>query len=455
MQLTIRVSPHRRRRVAFLIEMARTYLPLAAAATLAPDARGSDPAVPDQTQTARPERPGSKRQQEPDGSIGGRSPSARATDEPEDGTAKHASIEFATYGDTDHVQVVTPSITMGISNVSGASLNASYLVDVVSAASIDIVSTASTRAGWGEVRHAGTISGQYKPHDFGVAVGGSVSSEPDYLSYGAYAMIVKDFNQKNWTITFGYGFSHDIAGRCGVGGACTPFVVFSHELQRGSFNGGLSWVVNRDSLASVSVDVVLENGDQSKPYRYVPTFSPDVARQAPLGASIEWVNANRLPEKPLEQLPLSRDRLAVTGGFAHRFDFSTVRFEERVYDDSWGLLASSTDLKWIFDLGEHWSLWPHVRYHLQSPVNFWQRAYVSEPGPGFNLPLYRTGDRELGPLSTAGGGFGVRWRPGGSQEEVSWQIGLTGDLMYTSFSDDLYLLSRTSYLGALRAEGSW
>ena len=203
----------------------------------------------------------------------------------EDTTTKRAAIEFAGYNDSDDVTVITPSIAMGIENTSGASLNASYLVDVVSAASVDIVSTASSR--WKEVRQAGSVTGEYKPHDFGVAVGGSVSSEPDYLSYGAFATVTKDFDEKNWTTFFGYGFSHDIAGRCGDFGACTPFSVFSRHLERGSFNGGVNFVVDRESLASLTGDVIIENGDQSKPYRYIPMFSADVAATIPNGASID------------------------------------------------------------------------------------------------------------------------------------------------------------------------
>ena len=64
----------------------------------------------------------------------------------------------------------------------GLSLNGHYLVDVVSAASVDIVSTASGR--WNEVRQAGGLEGTYKPHEFGVTIAGAVSSEPDYFSYG-------------------------------------------------------------------------------------------------------------------------------------------------------------------------------------------------------------------------------------------------------------------------------
>jgi hypothetical protein len=427
----------RRRRFHF----AGLCAPLAAI-LIGSSARASDPAVPDQTNTDRPERP--------DGKNGTSNREAL-----EDNSTKHASLEFAAYSDTDHVRVITPSIAVGVDNVSGVSLSASYLVDVVSAASIDIVSTASTRAGWGEVRQAGTASVQYKPHDFGVALGGSISREPDYLSEGGYAMMIKDFDEKNWTLTLGAGYSHDIAGRCGIGGACTPFSVFSFPLARGSFNGGLAWVVNRKTLASLTVDAVLESGNQSKPYRYIAMFSPTVAPTVAAGASVDWVNANRLPEKPLENLPLTRDRYAVTGGFAHRFDASTFRFEERVYADTWGLMASSSDVKWIFDLGDRFAFWPHGRFHVQSPVDFWERAYVSEPGPGFNLPRYRTGDRELGPLWTVDGGLGLRCRLGGTKNSPTWQVGLTGDAMYTAFLDDLYLRNRMAYLGALELQTEW
>jgi hypothetical protein len=372
---------------------------------------------------------------------------------PEDTATKVAGVEFATYGDTDHVTVLTPSIHASVENVSGASLAGSYLVDVVSAASADIVSTASRR--WQEVRQAGALSGQYKPHDFGVSLGGSISSEPDYLSYGGYAMVVKDFDEKNWTGTFGYGFSHDTAGRCGTGGACTPFNVFSRDLQRGSFSAGIAGVIDRESLFSVTMDLVIENGDQSKPYRYIPMFSPQVAPTVAAGASIDFVNANRLPERPLEQLPLSRTRFAVTGRYAYRLEDSTVRLEERLYDDSWGLLASTSDGKWIFDIGNRFEVWPHARLHTQTAVSFWQRAYVSQSTFGWDLPQYRTGDRELGPLWTIGGGFGLRWYLGSSSEPRNWQLGLVGDAMYTSFTDDLYLTNRTAFFGAMTFGAQW
>jgi len=180
-----------------------------------------------------------------------------------------------------------------------------------------------------------------------------------------------------------------------------------------------------------------------------------VAPNVPNGASIDWVNQHRLNERPLEQLPLSRRRFALTGRYAHRFEGSTLRLEERVYDDSWGLVASSTDGRWIFDLGKRFAVWPHARLHLQSSVSFWERAYISALAPNWNLPEYRTGDRELGPLWTTEGGFGIKWYLGSDAQPEKWGLQLTADAMYTSYTDDLYLTYRTAGLSALSFEGEF
>jgi hypothetical protein len=366
----------------------------------------------------------------------------------QDTSTKRATLEMATYADTDHVTVISPSISASIENVTqGASIRGSYLVDVVSAASVDIVSTATPR--WHEVRNAGTLEAEYKPHEFGVSIGGSGSVEPDYVSYGAGIAVSQDLNEKNTTLLFGYGYSHDIAGR-----HQTPFSVFARPLDRNTLNAGITQVVDRATVASVALDTIFEDGDQSKPYRYIPMFAPNVASQVPLGASIAWVTANRLPERPLEQLPLSRQRFALTGRLGHRFESSTLRLEERIYDDSWQLLASTSDAKWLFDLGRRFVLWPHARFHVQSAVNFWERAYVSDTsGTSFNLPEFRTGDRELGPLRTVTGGAGLRWFFGSNADPQAWSLSVVGDVMHTSFLNDIYLTGMTGVITSLTVEG--
>ena len=153
----------------------------------------------------------------------------------------------------------------------------------------------------------------------------------------------------------------------------------------------------------------------------------------------------------LEQVPLSRDRYALTLRLAHRFHASTLRLEERLYDDTWGLLAQTTDARWLVDVGRRLEIGPHLRFHDQSAVSFWQRAYVLRGG--FDYPAYRTGDRELGPLVNLTGGGSVRLGVGPARAPMKWVLGLAIEATYSRYLDDLYLTDRSSTLGALSIEG--
>lgn len=356
--------------------------------------------------------------------------------------SEHLSSEYGQYADTDHVFVETPSVGATVSNpTAGWSVGGQYLVDVVSAASVDIVSTAS-RA-WHEVRQEGGVQAAYKPKAFGVQASGTVSDEPDYLSWGAGGAVTQDLVSKNVTWSLGYGHSHDVAGRTG-----TPFSVFSRVTDRNAFNGALTLVLGPTTVASILGDVVLENGDQSKPYRYIPLFAPgtSVAR----GASVDVVNGLRVTARPLEQLPLSRQRYGLTLRLAHRYHLSTLRLDERVYADSWAMLATTTDARYLFDVSRRVETGPHARLHAQTAVDFWQRAYVY--GPGFEVPALRTGDRELGPLVNLTGGWTMRIGVGSGDHPRSWVLGIDLNGTSTQYLDDLYVTNRVSVLGAVTLE---
>ena len=366
-------------------------------------------------------------------------PTAAAHTSPLDG---ELATEYAQYADTDHVFVETPSIRGRVSNpTAGWSVGGHYLVDVVSAASVDIVSTASRR--WEEVRQEGNVEASFKPGTFGVQANGGVSSEPDYLSWAAGGAITEDAFDKNVSWLLGYGHAHDIAGRTG-----TPFSVFSHVIDRNAFNGALRFIVNSTTVATFVGDIVIENGDQSKPYRYIPLFAPGT--EVPRGASVDLVNQLRVSERPLEQLPLSRQRYALSGRVAHRFQDATLRLDERLYFDSWEMRATTTDARLLFDLSRRVETGPHARVHAQTSVKFWQRAYVLEPG--FNYPAFRTGDRELGPLLNFTGGWTLRLGIGRDSNPGAWTLAFDANFTSTQYLDDIYTTTRVAALGAVALE---
>lgn len=365
------------------------------------------------------------------------------------GYVSKVGLDNSMYADTDHVGVVSPSISLGLGKpTAGWNVHAGYLVDMVSAASVDIVSTASQR--WKETRHAATLSFGYESGDTAFNLFGSFSREPDYLSLSGGLGLTQYFDQKNVVLQANYTYGHDTAGRGG-----TPFDVYSHTIHNHFLNAGLSFVVNRATVMVLMADAVIERGDTSKPYRYVPMFAQSVAPLIPRGASVDDVNQVRLPERPLEQLPVARDRYALTWRYLHRYEASTIRFDERIYADTWGQRASSTDLRFLADVSRRLMLGPHFRFHAQTAVNFWQRAYTAVRGPGYDgwyLPKLRTGDRELGGLVTATAGGSMQIAIGADEHPASWMLGFTADGAWTNYLDALYITQRFAVYGGLSLE---
>ena len=166
------------------------------------------------------------------------------------------------------------------------------------------------------------------------------------------------------------------------------------------------------------------------------------------------MNALRIAERPLEQLPLARDRFALTARLAHRFTHATTRLSERVYVDDWGLKASTTEVRHIVELGARWSIWPKIRLHLQEGVDFWKRAYTIAIGADGShaIPALRTGDRELGPIASLGLGAGLRWDFGEAMRPTAWSATLQWEETRTHFFDALYVRDRNATLITLTVE---
>ncbi len=369
---------------------------------------------------------------------------------PDPRLAISATGEMSGYYDTDKVSVGSPTIAGNVADpVAGWSVGGRYLLDAVSAASVDIVSSASGR--WKELRNVGQGDIKYKPGDVSVDIAGGVSHEPDYLSLSLGGTLTLDLLDKNLVPMVAYTFGHDTAGV-----STTPFEIFSRVLIKHTFRVGATIIVDPATSFDIVSDIFIERGNQAKPYRFIPLFAPGAANDLQAGASIAQVNMVRLSLRPGDALPLERNRLALTGRLSHRFSGSAFHVEERLYNDDWGLKASTTDARWVVDVGRSVLFWPHVRAHIQAPVIFWKRVYEASMGPSgaIGVPAIRTGDRELGPLHTMTLGGGLRFRLGQFGGETSWTLTVQGDTVFTKYDDALFITKRTAYFGSVALEAA-
>lgn len=354
-----------------------------------------------------------------------------------------AGLETMFYTDSFNTTVVSPAaFVSGENPTAGWSVGASFVVDAVSTASPDIVATASRR--WNEQRYAGTLSGDVKIKTVRVGLNGAVSVEPDYIARGVGLALSTDLHSKMVTPTLAYNFGFDILGK-----AKTPLEVFREDIYRHTVDAGVSFVIDASTLVAVGGTAEFVLGDTSKPYRHIPMFTRTLAEQLPAGATADLVSQNRLPFSPLEQLPTERDRFAIFGRGSKRFERATIRGDERLYVDTWGQMASTTDGRFYFDLNDNIRLGAHGRFNVQGPVSFWKRAYTATPlaTGGWSIPQYRTADRELGPLLgvTVGANFRLAFA-----RVLALQLQAEG--LYNQYLDHIYVSNRLGLFTAATLE---
>lgn len=352
------------------------------------------------------------------------------------------------YTDTTAVQVFSPGVNAAVNSpTAGWNVAASYLLDMVSAASPDIVSYASPP--FREIRHAASFSGGYKPKLIGVQGSANISVEPDYLSLTGGLAATMDMNDKLTTPRLAASFTKDTIGK-----GNTPFSVYSKDFTTLALDAGITQVLSATAVLQLGISLMMERGDQSKPYRHVPMFSPDIARQIEnkgRGGTIRLSDANRLQFRPLEQLPTERDRYAVAARFLKRLGTNTLRLDERLYTDTWGIMASTTDFRFMMDLNERLRVWPHGRFNIQKGADFHKLVYTATVGAdgSVQLPLYRTGDRENSPMMSITGGGGMRYGIGNLKAESKAGVTVAMDLMYSEFFDSLYIVRRLAGYGTV------
>jgi hypothetical protein len=360
------------------------------------------------------------------------------------------ATDLSGYSDTNAVAVYTPAVNASLASpTAGWNVGGNFLVDAVSAASPEIVSSASPP--FEEFRYAYGVTGGYKPKLFGAQGTASGSSSPDYVSYTAGLRLTADLNDKLITPTLGYSYSYDRIGR-GPNNYLNEFNPLKGFIRTHELEAGITFVLSPTSLLLIGGTATFERGDGSQPYRYIPTFDPEaVAPSVRPGTSVDEVNRSRLPVKLIEQLPTARDRFAIGARYNRRVHNATLRLEQRIYMDTWGMKASSTDSRYMVDLSRRLRVWPHVRVHGQTDTNFYSLAYTAtlDPSGQIVVPLYRTGDRELSPLITVTAGGGVRVSLGDPEGEVRYGLTLVGDVMYTRYLKSLYVTNRTAVYGSL------
>lgn len=295
-------------------------------------------------------------------------------------------LRTAGYVDDDDTLVVRPYVA-GRLAIDDARVGLAYSPDVISTASVDIVSAASQRVD--EVRHQGVADVAYVG-DRGLVLGASYSAgvEPDHQSHGGRARVAGDLDDARlWTgalslsVTWAQ-ISSVVDPRLGAESISADLAL------------SLARIFDASSVGRLSLEAGVVSGFQASAYRTVRLGDWQARRsdghdpEVPIWSftGVAGVVREHHPELRL------RARLGVDGArdLGHH-----VAILGRLggYGDDWGILAGDLQAELRFEPEPGLVARVGARAYLQSGASFWQRRY-----PSNEEPLFATGDRELGPM---------------------------------------------------------
>ncbi|HEY2749193.1 MAG TPA: DUF3570 domain-containing protein [Polyangia bacterium] len=285
------------------------------------------------------------------------------------------------YTDSDHTTVVSPLAAISRDAWKGGTLSASYVADVVSSASVDVISNATSHmndfrseitAGLIQKLHNTTLSGSYV-----------YSVENDYQSHNAELGLSQDFFEKNSTLAIGATFSANDVYRTGD-------QAFHRKLTVGGASVSWTQVLDRATIAQLSYTFSYGNGYWASPYRFVKVETPDLS-------AIEF----KVPETE----PNARYRhAAVIGLNRHLFTDSAIQGDYRFYADNWGIESHTIQLRYFITWGDL-TLRLRERFYYQTGASFFRPHYTTS-----TLQPFVTADRELSTFWSNVAGFKVSWR---------------------------------------------
>ncbi len=320
------------------------------------------------------------------------------------------------YQDTDRTNIVTSNVAARGAPSDHFGVEARYLVDVITSASVDVISAAT--GAFHETRHEAQGGANYHDDSRKLAASYIYSTENDWRSHTANVAFQQDIVRHDVTVKVaGTVVTND------VGRAKDPN--FHRRLTVAGGTTGFTFALGRNDLLDVGYALSYLDGYQASPYRFV---------------SFRGSSGSPFLLNEPETDPTHRMRHAVTVRWNHHmFTDTALRSHVRGYTDDWGVASVTAGTEYVVGFGSiETALF--VRGYAQKRADFYASEYAQ--------PMrYMTSDRELASFVDGFGGGRLGWRRTrmGVFEDVHLEGKVTGFAF--RFFDFPKLRERTGVIG--------
>ncbi|MFT7582026.1 MAG: hypothetical protein ACI9MR_003707 [Myxococcota bacterium] len=281
-------------------------------------------------------------------------------------------------------------------------VSAKVLVDVVSSASITRDHNKNYRAlqsgASGVTRVTGTLGWMHRFGDIDLSLHGSAAAEYAYTSFGGGATVSARLFEKNTTLSLGVDAYFDSVRMIRFNGDDEA------DEAKNSVTASLAWTQILSPLSLLNATAAYTRQDGFLAGQFNSVFTDDAGED-------------------FEITPDARDRYSLTARYKHAVgSYDAIEFGGRVYNDSWGILGGTTDLRYFLHASPEHLFELTYRFHRQGGADFYKPHFTT-------AQTLQTSDPDLGDFN--GHMVGVHYRlldlekPGPADE---FDIGLYGYL---------------------------
>jgi hypothetical protein len=308
-------------------------------------------------------------------SVAAFAPAAHAAVLPDD----RADVLYHRY-DGGGVTIDGPSLLVRKKFAEKYSVTANYYVDMVSSASIDVVTTASP---YTEERTQVSLGADVLNGRTQYTVAFSNSDETDYTANTAAFDVSQDLFGDLTTLSFGYSRGWDEVRK-------RDDAEFSEPVDRSTWRIGLSQILTPKLMVGMNWELVSDEGFLNNPYRSVRYLDPGsvlgYAYQPEVYPNTRVSNALAVSARYF--LPY---RAALAGNY-------------RWFTDTWGIDASTVTLGYTHPWGERWIFELTYRWYTQGAADFYSDLF-----PNANAQNFLARDKELSTFTSNMVGLGATY----------------------------------------------
>lgn len=304
--------------------------------------------------------------------------------------AFRAAARVESYTDSDATQVVRPRVSLEGALPNEWRASGAYTADVVTSASIDVVTRASQVVN--ESRHEGTASVSHGTASTGIAtLGFTLGREPDYRSHAGVVSYARNLDEARlWYLVVQASASH---GRVGS----VADQAFVRHLYTTNATATLTRVLSRTRVLRVGLELSNLHGFQSSAYRTVRMGDWSAYRYAGDDPDAgPWVFVG-VTQSARERVPDERFRGRITFDLVQSLGaHASISLRAAAYADSFQILAGEIAPELRVEPSPGWLLRLGGRVYAQSSAWFYRARYQDTS----ETDGYVTDDKELGRMRT-------------------------------------------------------